>query len=250
MSRIGTGVTRSCCNLLVPAALLATTLAAAPAASSAPPTLPAGLLDASADKVLSRIVVPDPSRRVGEVRLIARGGAVVVQTLLSTKVLARVVAEIHKKEEAAWPPGSATSADSRDYLEALDALLHDLETHQPAVTWAERRRRMLIEFVADDSSAGVILGGWDGDDVDGALNPAERKAMKLLVPARQYVLRNMRLILIDSFHVADADLDRLGALGPLRGVVANAPPPIEAPADPATVPSRSNATTAPASSPP
>ncbi len=191
--------------------------------------LPAALLDPVADKVLSRVVVPNPARRVGEVRLLARGGAVVVQTLLSTKVMGRVVGEIRKKEEAAWPQGSAARADSESYVGALEALAKDLDSRQVTVNWAERRQRLLIEFVADDSSAGVILGSWDGDEVDGALEPKQRGTITRLVPNRDYVLRNMRLILIDSFHMADADLDRLGALGPVRAVTAysaaGTPPP-------------------------
>ncbi|MBI5505562.1 MAG: hypothetical protein HY899_12225 [Deltaproteobacteria bacterium] len=206
------------------AALAATFLAAVfsslPALCLEPALLPPALLDSGADEVLSRVVVPDQARRVGEVRLLARGGAVVVQTLLSSKVLERVVAEIRKKEESAWLPGSTGRADSERYVAALEALLENLESRQVAVTWAERRLRLLIEFVADDSGAGVVLGAWNGDEAGGALEPTERIPATQLALGRDYVLRNMRLILIDSFHIADADLDRLGALGPVRAVAA------------------------------
>ena len=71
------------------------------------PALPAPLLDAAADRVVARTVVPDATRKVGEVRLVQRGDAVVVQTLLATTVLPRVVAEIRKKEDAKLARGRA-----------------------------------------------------------------------------------------------------------------------------------------------
>src|SRR5262245_25756123 len=57
------------------------------------------LEQAAGDTIHARCVVPDNLRKVGEVRLVTRGNAVVVQTLLSTKVLSRVLAEIAKKEQ-------------------------------------------------------------------------------------------------------------------------------------------------------
>lgn len=221
---------------LASGALLAALAAATPARCAESAALAPALLQADADQVLSRIVVPDPARRVGEVRLLSRAGAVVVQTLLSTKVLARVVGEIRKKEESAWPPGSRWHADSERYLGALQALQHELESRRTTVAWAERRYRALIEFIADDSSAGVVVGTWDGREVDGALEPTARSASAPLALGRDYVLRNMRLILIDSFHMADADLERLGALGPLRGVAASAPAATPPPPGPALPP--------------
>jgi len=193
------------------------------------------LLDPGADRVLSRVVVPDPARRVGEVRLLSRGNAVVVQTLLSTKVLARVVGEIRKKEDSAWPQGSSGRADSERYVSALEALGKNLEFRQVTVAWAERRLRLLIEFVADGDNAGVVLGSWDGNEVDGAFAPTTRDATTQLLLGRDYVLRNMRVILADSFHLADADLDRLGDLGPARTVAANTPAAAAADA-PAAIP--------------
>jgi len=182
------------------------------------------LSDASADKVLATAEIPDSTRKVGEVRLLARGNAVVVQTLLSTKLLSRVIAEIRKKEESNWPPDDASVVS---YAAALDAARQTVEKRDPGAAWDDRRRRMLIEFAADSGNAVVIVGTFrfakDGSDT----TPHDREVFSALALPRAYVLRNMRLILADSFKVAEPDVDRLGPLGPAAAAAkpdASAPP--------------------------
>lgn len=170
------------------------------------------LNEASRDEVKAAKVVPDPQRKVGEVRLLARGGAVVVQTLLSTKLLARVTSEIRKKEEGNWPAGDP----SREaYLAALERTREALEKRDVGVDWKERRRRLLIEFAADDAAATVFLGTFrftgEGSET------VEREVLETLELPRSYVLRNMRLILADSFKVPESEVDSIGPLGPAAG---------------------------------
>ncbi len=117
--------------VLVLPALLSCALRAL--AASEPAALPAALLDASADRVVARTPVPDATRKVGEVQLIARGDAAVVQTLLRTKVLARVVAEIRKKEDANWPADAAGHGDMIRYQEALASAAAAAHPPAPAV---------------------------------------------------------------------------------------------------------------------
>ena len=76
---------------------------------------------------MQRAFVPDPAQRVGEVRILRRGDATVVETLLYTKVLSRVVGEIRKKELANWPG----SADVAAYLEALSQVQKTVESRLP-----------------------------------------------------------------------------------------------------------------------
>lgn len=171
-------------------------------------------LDTRSDEVVARSPVPSRERPVGEVRLLRRGDANVVQTLLYTKVLSRVVGEIRRKELANWPddPGRA---DALRYVEALAAaqqrLFRELAARGPA---ADRRQKLWIEFLVAPGTALVAIGGFEMEARDGELRIVERKPIAVLEPSRDYVLRNMRLIAADSFHVEGAALDAL--LSPLE----------------------------------
>jgi hypothetical protein len=171
--------------------------------------------DASRDQVHATKVVPDPQRKVGEVKLLARGNAVVVQTLLSTKLLERVTSEIRKKEEGNWPAGDP----SREaYLAALERTREAVEKRDVGVDWKQRRRRLLIEFAADDANAAVFLGTFRFTG-EGS-STVEREVLETLELPRSYVLRNMRLILADSFQVAESEVDSIGPLGPASNAAA------------------------------
>lgn len=202
-------------------ALVLAAVAARGRVGAAPATLPAALLDPTSDRVVARTVVPDEVRKVGEVRLVSRGNATVVQTLLSTKVLGRVVAEIRKKEEGNWPPDAAGHADMRRYVEGLAAAAAELRTR--GGEGGERRLRLLIEFVASETAAGVVFAEFEGDEKDGRIEPRSRRPIAVLVLGRAYVFPNMRFILADSFHVPVPEVGRLGPLGPLGGPT-EAPP--------------------------
>jgi hypothetical protein len=199
---------RTHCLCRVATVALASCLALVPADASSSP-----LSDATRDEINASRAVPDPRRKVGEVRLLARGNGVVVQTLLSTKLLDRVAGEIRKKEENNWPVGDP----SREaYLAALDRSRKTIETR--AADSKDRRRRLLIEFAADDAAAVVFLGTFRF--VNGESGAIEREVLETLELPRSYVLRNMRLILADSFDVAESEVDSIGPLGPASASLA------------------------------
>jgi hypothetical protein len=180
--------------------------------------LPAPLLDPASDRVVARTVVPDTAPKVGEVRLVTRGQATVVQTLLATKVLGRVVAEIRKKEERNWPHDAEGYRDMRRYLGALEAAAADVRARRDAAGAhgdGDRRLRLLIEFVASDAASGVLFAEFDAADVDGAIEPTSRRPIAALALGRAYVFPNMRLILADAFGTPESEVGRLGPLGPL-----------------------------------
>ena len=158
-----------------------------------------------------RTLVPDTTRRQGEVRLVTRGDATVVQTLLATKVLRRAVAEIRRKEERNWPDGAPGHEDMVRYCDALGAAADGIEA---AAGDDDRRRHVLIEFLAAADRGGVVVGEFQGDEVDGKLTPTKARTIATVPVGRDYLLRNMRLILADSFHVDEGAVDRLGPLGP------------------------------------
>lgn len=200
-------------------------LCAAPVLGQSPTLAPAlaPLLDGGADRLIARVEVPSAARKVGEVRLLRRGDADVVQTLLYTKVLSQVVGEIRKKELANWPPGNAGNVDAVRYADALDAERQRIWSEQPKdEKRADRRQKMLIEFVLDDRHALVALGTFDMDESGEMPRLTARRPRVILEPARDYVQRNMHLIAADSFGRDGAELDAL--LGPLDRLKTGARP--------------------------
>jgi len=191
------------------------------------PPLPAPLLDPASDRVVARIAVPRTTPKVGEVRLVTRGQATVVQTLLATKVLSRVVAESRKKEERNWPRDADGYHDMRRYLDALEAAAADVRRRHdvPGVrSDRDRRLRLLIEFVASEDASGVLFAGFDATKTEGAIEPTGRRPIAALALGRAYVFPNMRLILADAFAMPEAEVGRLGPLGPLAPPAATGRP--------------------------
>jgi hypothetical protein len=186
-------------------------LAAIATAGDAPPL---------AEHVHARAAVPDEARKIGEVRLIERGSTTVVQTVLATRVITRAVAEIRLKDERNWPLDSDGHADSKRFVEALEQGAATLRKELPpadarSIDDPERRVRLLIEFRADSSSTEVVIAEFESRDASTPYEPTVSRVLATLSLSRGYVLENMRLILADSFRVSEADLGRLGPLGPL-----------------------------------
>lgn len=173
----------------------------------AAPAIPA--FDAATDRVVKRRIVPNDVRHQGEVRLVTRGDAVVVQTLLATRVLRRAVAEIRRKEERNWPVGAPGRDDMVRYVDALAAAADGLEAAHP-----DEPKRLLIEFVATAAGGGVVIGEFEGDEAGGVLHPTTARTIATPAVGRDYLLRNMRLILADALELDETELDRLGPLRP------------------------------------
>ena len=98
--------------------------------------------------------VPAEPPYQGEVRLLRRDSALVVQTLLNSKVMQRVVGVIQKNELKDWPQNLEGSSDSRRYVEEL------LKAHQVIRGRAEEGQRylqLMIEFVLDGKQSYVTL---------------------------------------------------------------------------------------------
>jgi hypothetical protein len=188
------------------------------AAGRAEPVVPpdlAPLLDAAHDRVVERVFVPSPEEKVGEVRLIRRGDAEVVQTLLYSKVLARVVAEIRKKELANWPEGQPGHDDALRYADMLARVQKQIWDRMPRdEVGTDRRQKMGIEFVLAKRAAFVAVGAIAIDEANGEVRVARFEPIESFVPSRRYVQRNMRLIAADSFHVEGTPLDTLLASFP------------------------------------
>jgi hypothetical protein len=180
------------------ASLLLVLTCAASAAAVVPPRL-APWLDASRDQLRQRVFVPSPEQRVGEVRILRRGEATVVETLIYSKVASRVVGEIRKKETANWPG----SADVAAYLAALSQVQKTVERALPSDRSADRTQRIWIDFVAAPAAAFIAIGAFQSTLENGEVKVVSREALAVLEPSREYVERNQRLIAADSFQVED-----------------------------------------------
>ncbi|MGH7804251.1 MAG: hypothetical protein ACREQJ_07870 [Candidatus Binatia bacterium] len=84
------------------------------------------------ETILRRAWIPSAARPQGEIRLADRSSVPVIEVLLHTRLLSRVVARIRDKEKAAWPDGSEHADASRRYLEALEQSAADVRrAHSP-----------------------------------------------------------------------------------------------------------------------
>jgi hypothetical protein len=165
----------------------------------------ASLTDGSHDIVVRRATVPATGSPQGEVRLIDRDGAVVVQTLLESRVLVRIVREIGLKEDRGWPETNELRAESRRYLDALteaaQAVLHE---HARRPELRDEPQRLVIEFVLAPDAAVVAIYELPADDLRDRDRLPERKLVRSLDLDRAYVERNVTLIAEDSLGM-DAD---------------------------------------------
>ena len=165
------------------------------------------LVDRSKDRVLERRPVTSRGRRHGEVRVLRRGDAVVIQTLLSSKVLRRVVAGIRDRELESWPPGQEGHAAALSYLSALDAATKATLDGRPrshektsigAAKTRDRRRSLLIEFILSESRHGVVIAHPELlDEPSGELTLTGVRDERALDVPRPFVERDMKLIADD-----------------------------------------------------
>ncbi len=183
------------------ACLLATALASV-AASVARASEPARM-----EEVVAVCLVPPAAEPVGEVRLVRRGEEEVVQTLLDTVPMRRVVAEIRAKEERNWPVGAAGSEEARRYVTALQELQQTLwKRAAEAAQGSPPAQHLLIEFRLSRTRASVALGEFSAEGGIGQRRRVEPQAHAELALDRGYIARNMRLILEDACQAAPETL--------------------------------------------
>jgi hypothetical protein len=165
------------------------------------------LLDRSNDQILERRPITSRGRRHGEVRVIGRGDAVVIQTLLSSKVLKRVVAGIRDRELESWPPEQEGHAAALSYLAALDAATKAAQARSPkphekastgTTNTRDRRRSLLIEFILSKTRHGVVIAHPELlDEPSGELTLTGVRDERALDVPRPFVERDMKLIAKD-----------------------------------------------------
>jgi hypothetical protein len=159
----------------------------------------ARLLDGSRDEVVRAEFVPSAEQPVGEVRLARRGHAVVMQTVLYTKFLKRVVAEIRKKEEAAWPRDRQGHDDAVKYVDALLAAQRGIEERfRRREERGDRRQKMLIEFILSGRASIVAIAEPGLSEEGGRMRVVSRRPIAVLELSRGYVRGNIYEIAWDA----------------------------------------------------
>ncbi len=161
--------------------------------------------------VLQDCTVEAGGSPIGSVRLLRRDpNLVVVQTLLQTVLMKRVVAEIRKKEEANWPDGSTAAESARRYVAALEAAQQQL--------WRQRARgtrgpnpplRLGIEFVATPISTWVEVATFEAQGEPPRWTVESWAVLERLVLDPGYIRRNLALILADACKLEPDAVRRL-----------------------------------------
>ncbi len=154
------------------------------------------------DEVVLAAFVPSADQPQGEVRLVRRGDAVVMQTVLYSRYLKRVVAEIRKKEVANWPPARAGHEDSRRYIDAiLEARDRIQRRFKERADRGDRRQKMLIEFILSGTASLVTISEPELDEVNGHMRVVSNRPMARLELSRTYVRRDIYEIARDALKL-------------------------------------------------
>ncbi len=155
---------------------------------TAAPAPPGRLFDDAQDRIVRSAFVPSEEQRQGEVRLVRRDGAAVMQTVLDTTILKRVVGEIRKKELASWPPGRAGHDDALRYIAALrEARDRIQERAARRGRRAGRRRTLLIEFILSPDASLVAFAEPEVEEANGHMRVVARRPIETLALSRSYV---------------------------------------------------------------
>jgi hypothetical protein len=162
----------------------------------------APLLDDKRDEIVRSEFVPTEEQPVGEVRLIRRGQAVVMQTVLHTALLKRVVAEIRKKELASWPPDRKGHDDAQEYIDAITTAQQRIqERHRRREGRGDRRQKMLIEFILSGRASIVAISEPELGEKSGHMRVTSRRTIATLELSRTYVRGNIYEIAWDALRL-------------------------------------------------
>lgn len=169
-----------------------------------------GQLDWTQDRVVQRVVVPSSERPQGEVQLVARQDLLVVQTLLWSPILKRVVAAIDAKESRSWPEAREGHADSLHYREELfRATETSWEAFRQREDRSQDRQALSIEFIVGPRQALIALSLPQLAEDDGTLHLLDKQTIKVWRTAENYVRENIVEIVRDSFHLDASAAEKL-----------------------------------------
>jgi predicted RND superfamily exporter protein len=173
----------------------------------------APLLDPRSDRELRHAFLPSERNVHGELRLVRRGDAWVLQTLLYTHQLRRGVQRMRRKELYAWPEEQPGREDSQRYLadleRAADRAIERARAAPPKADVESSLQTLLIELVLDRRDA-----LWAFYDVELAGDGARRRVVArtpFLVgeASRVYLRRAFEVQAAAGFDLAPPELAEL-----------------------------------------
>ena len=171
-----------------------------------PPAKSARLFDGARDNVVLGAFVPSEDQPQGEVRLIRRGGAVVMQTVLHTRFLKRVVAEIRKKELASWPRDREGHDDALRYIDAVLESRNRIQERFPGrANRADRRQKMLIEFILSGNASLVAISEPELEEANGHMRVVSKRPIVVLELSRTYVRGDIYEIAWDALKLGQKE---------------------------------------------
>jgi len=183
---------------LPPYVLLAALLAPAFGAEPAPDSL----LEDARDQMVERAYVPTADNIHGEARLLRRGQAVCMESVLHSPQLRRGLREIAAREAMHWPAGQTGHADSTNYLAALESARTEVLSPPGSslpdtlvIDYLLARDRAL--FVLYDAEIECTATGWSVTD---------RRLLDCREVSLAYASRDIRLMAKAAFRLTDAEL--------------------------------------------
>lgn len=166
--------------------------------------------DPGDDRVVTRIVVPSPEKPHGEVQVIRRGDLLVVQTLLASRILKKVVAVIDQKEQRRWPESRQGHLDSRRYREELFRATTEIwHRFRQRSDQNEKRQYLVIEFILGPKQSMIALSLPQVVGEYGQLQLIDKSELAVWRSSEQYVANNIREIIQDSFDLDAAATEKL-----------------------------------------
>jgi hypothetical protein len=176
----------------------------------------ARLLDGGADRELRHAFLPSERNVHGELRLLRRGDAWVLQTLLYTPQLRRGVQRMRRKELYAWPAGAEGWDDSQRYLADLESAKDQaLQRFAARSDAADPRQKLMIELVLGERDAfwafyDVELAPELGSDARGGRAMVRSRTPFLVRDAsRSYLRRALAVQAETGFGAAPVELQEL-----------------------------------------
>lgn len=168
------------------------------------------IMDGSRDRIVRSASVPSDLLPQGEVRLLRRGEAVVMQTVLNSRYLKRVVSEIRTKESASWPADREGHADSLRYVAALTEGYDRIQREsRQRKNRAERRQKLLIEFILSGKTALVAVCEPELAQKEGHYRVTSKTPVAILDLSRAYVRGNIFEIALDALGLSKNEAKKL-----------------------------------------
>ncbi len=188
-------VAAAVCGTMIACALLASPRETSPA-------------DPARDILVRKVFIPSEKRIHGELRLVKRGNATVLQTLLYSRFLRLGLDSIRSKELYYWPASQPGHEDSARYLAAIESakktVFADFDAREDK---GDPRQKMLIEFVLSKGEASFAVCEVELDQQGQQVTIRSRKLLVIESVSRAYVARAMKIQADNGFKAPVPELE-------------------------------------------